>query len=865
MGLTQYKKKRDFERTSEPKGHKAHSPSQSLYVIQKHAASRLHYDLRLEHKGVLKSWAIPKGPSLDPAVKRLAVEVEDHPVDYGSFEGTIPKGQYGGGTVMLWDRGTWVPVGDPQKAFEQGKLKFQLKGKRLQGGWTLARMRGERNWLLIKEKDGYAKPSSDSTDPYTTSVSSGRTMEAIAEQRKNTWQSDRPPSKEAAAPPDASARRSTARQTMEPGSLTKARKAALPTTFKPQLATLVTSVPAGSEWLHEIKFDGYRILCFIRNGKSRLLTRNGLDWTRKFPSIVKAVSRLSIQEGLLDGELVVLRPDGTSDFQALQNVLKGEADGQLHYYVFDLPFCDGYDLTRTPLLQRKNALRGIFPAKMDDAFAVHYTDHIEGKGSEVYAQACRIALEGVVSKLGSSPYQQKRSRDWLKIRCMKRQEFVIGGYSEPGGAREGFGSLLLGYYTDQKELRYAGRVGTGFTEASLRDLHRQLRRLETPTRPFTVWPALSTRGVHWIKPELVGEVEFTEWTSDGMLRHPSFKGLREDKRPTDVSREMPATLPATAKASHRQATPKPHPRGKPVAAANSRAREALSNPDRILYPDQGITKQALADYYTSVASWILPYVVNRPLTIVRCPEGHQKSCFYQKHVTDGLPKAIRSVQVKEKHGVMKTLVIDDLDGLLGLVQIGVLEIHLWGSSADQIDKPDRLVFDLDPAPDVDWKDTIQAAQLLQKLLETLHLTSFVKTTGGKGLHVVAPLDPIATWDEVKPFAKSIAAGLTRHAPNQYIDVMTKAKRTGKIFIDYLRNGYGATSIAPYSTRATSQAPVSTPIRWDELTVNLNPAALQVKTVPARLKRLRRDPWGGFVDVHQAITPDLQRECDRLLK
>ncbi|BCA56046.1 DNA ligase D [Nitrospira sp. KM1] len=861
MSLKRYHQKRRFRRTPEPKGRKAASAQGHLYVIQKHAASRLHYDFRLELDGVLKSWAVPKGPSLDPAVKRLAMHVEDHPVEYGSFEGIIPKGEYGGGTVMLWDKGTWQPVGDPSASYRAGKLKFVLDGERLKGGWMLARMKARKTehgdpWLLIKETDGYSSRSEDSDDEGSESVVSGRTMEEIASQRNAVWSSHR--KKELRAPSPLKRIGSAASRQLF-ASAPGARKTALPKAFRPQLATLVDRPPAGDGWLHEIKLDGYRLLAFIRNGRATLMTRNGLDWTAKFPTLVEALAGLPVQEGMLDGEVVVIRADGTTDFQALQGMLQNKSAVPLHYYIFDVPYGEGYDLTQVPLLERKEILNQLLSPHVDTHSVIRYSDHVLGHGEDFHNHACSLKAEGMISKDVSSHYSQRRSPQWLKIKCTQQQEFVIGGYTDPGGARTGFGALLIGVYEGGRHLRYTGRVGTGFSQELLGNVMKQLRARETSTMPFKDFPKdISRRGVHWVNPELVAEIRFTEWTSDNVLRHPAFLGLRADKSPHEVIREAPKPMSEAAAAS----PPKGRSRRKEPAAALPSPFK-LTNSERILYPEQGITKLMLAQYYQTMASWILPHIVRRPLTIVRCPHGYDKQCFYQKHVMEGLPPSIRGVRVKEKHGSMTTLVIDDLDGLTGLVQLGVLEIHPWGCTEDSLNKPDRLVFDLDPAPDVPLNHLIEAAQLVRDLLEAIELTSFVKTTGGKGLHVVVPLTPRVSWDELKQFAKQIAGSLASHDPKRYIDVMAKSRRAGKIFVDYLRNGYGATSVAAYSTRARAGATVSAPLRWKELAPKLDFTSFNLNTVPSRLAGGKSDPWEGFATTRQSLTPAMIRQVATL--
>ena len=852
--LETYKKKRDFNKTPEPEPAVKETPTGLLFVIQKHDARRLHYDFRLELDGVLLSWAIPKGPSYDTAEKRLAVQVEDHPLDYASFEGIIPEGEYGGGTVMLWDRGQWEPVGDPRKDYKKGKLKFRLHGEKLKGGWTLVRMHGddEKNWLLVKEKDETARPEAefDITQAATQSVSTGRSMDEIAEQRDRVWtdagevEGEKMPKTKKPQP--------KARPQIDPSALPKAKKAAQPEKLFPQLATLVKDVPQGDQWLHEIKYDGYRLLCMFSGSDVRLVTRHGNDWTGKFSPVAQAARELDVSEGILDGELVVLKRDGVTDFQALQNFVREGAKAALFYYAFDVPWFGGYDLTRSPLIERKKLLHSILEPYLSSMFAIRYSGHIQGNGPFVFQNACKHGLEGLVSKRADSPYDQKRSRHWVKVKCVRRQEFVIGGYTDPGGARSYFGALVLGVY-DKGKLTYCGRVGAGFTDKTLKTIYKQLSEREQTKTPFDIPPkGPEARGVHWVKPELVAEVEFTGWTSDNYLRHPSFKGIREDKDPREIIREEPVPL--------EEVEEKPTPRRTPSGEEEHIriAGVTLSNPDRVLYPEQGITKRGLAEYYEHVADWILPHITGRPMMLVRCPRGRHKNCFYQKHINETLPEPIRGAEVVEKDGTTTYIAIDNLAGLIALVQFGALELHPWGSNEKKIEQPDRITFDLDPGPDVPWDALVTAARLVRDRLEAVGLRTFVKTTGGKGLHVVAPLKPYraragADWDEVKSFTKAIADGIVREDPCRYIATMSKAKRAGKIFVDYLRNGRGATAVAPYSTRARHGAPVATPIRWDELTPDMRPDKYTVQNLPQRLNALKTDPWEDFFKIRQTVT------------
>lgn len=849
--LEEYRQKRHFDRTSEPEGPPAAAgrasrrPDGRLFVIQKHAAQRLHFDFRLEMDGVLKSWALPKGPSVNPRDHRLAVHVEDHPIDYGSFEGTIPKEEYGGGTVMLWDRGRWEPQGDPHEGYRNGKLKFKLEGKRLHGDWALVRIRGRngdhnKNWLLTKSGHETATVR-EPVQKFTTSVATHRTMEDIAENA-------RPVSKKAERgglkPRISKADKMIAR----PAS--KASKTSpMPKEFYPQLATLVDDVPVGDNWIHETKFDGYRILCFIENGKARLMTRNGKDWTDKFSVVAKAAERLPIRHAIIDGEIVVKNPDGTTDFQSLQNYLRGQDKKPLIYEVFDLPYLYKYDLTKIPLLKRKELLKKLVEVAGEKISpTIQFSDHVTGKGKEAFQNACDHALEGIISKRADSPYIQDRTDWWVKVKCVKEQEFVIGGFTEPKGTRLHFGSLLLGAYDSKGKLIYCGHVGTGFNTEVLGEIYKELKKREQDKSPFAnpIEDKLRRR-VHWVRPALVAQVEFTGWTNDGLLRHPSFTGLREDKDASEVHIERPKHIDAILET-------KKNSSGVEASSLEGEDRiegVRLTHADRILYPEQDVTKRDLAAYYANVADWILPHLRGRPIVLVRCPRGHATTCFYQKHVFDA-PTHLRSVSIQEKSKQGKYLIIDDLKGLISLVQMAVLEIHIWGSTEEELEKPDRLVIDLDPGPDVPWGHVVQAANRLKERLEALELQSFVKTTGGKGLHVVAPLVPDFDWNELKLLTKTLAENLTKDRPDEYLAKSAKASRPGKIFIDYLRNSRGATSVCPYSTRAKKQAPVSTPLRWDELSPTLHPMDFTIDTLPKRLAGLKKDPWEGFFELKQRI-------------
>lgn len=740
MGLRQYWNKRNFKETPEPKG-KAIPPQGRLqFVIQKHAASRLHYDFRLELDGMLKSWAVPKGPSLDSSQKRLAVHVEDHPLEYASFEGIIPAGQYGGGTVLLWDRGYWEPIGDPRSSYRRGRLKFILHGEKLHGIWNLVRMgrrqeAGKENWLLIKERDTEERQGkeSDVTDRLTHSVVSGKSIEQIASGDHAVRQSG---NSSATQKGPASNGRPVTRV---PAS--GARKTAQGNWIAPQLATLVTTPPEGEEWVHELKYDGYRILCRVNGDGVTLLTRNGHDWTAKLPHIASAVATLPIKSAWLDGEVVALLPDGRLSFQALQNAFDAGADKSLRYFVFDLLYLDGHDLRAVSLLARKTLLSAFFQ-NYSSASPIHYSDHIVGQGDLAFNEACRSGMEGLIAKRADAPYVAGRNRNWVKVKCGRRQEFVIGGFTDPSGSRSAFGALLLGVYDAQGQLQFAGRAGTGFSQRSFKELHARLKKLKQTTSLFVNPPVGSDgRRVHWVRPKLVAEVAFAEWTNDGQLRQASFQGLREDKDPRAIVHERPdivisreiSAAPSGVRSSRRKGHVPRHPASHAGSSDGPTVvgGVTLTHPDRIVFPEQSVTKLALARYYESISDRIVPHLEGRPLTVVRCPEGYTKECFYQKHANDRMPEAIGKVEILGDEGTATYMVADSLEALMGLVQMGVLELHTWGAKRDKLERPDRIIFDLDPDPAVEWSSVIEGAQLLRTLLDELNLASFVKTTGGR--------------------------------------------------------------------------------------------------------------------------------------
>jgi bifunctional non-homologous end joining protein LigD len=906
MGLQEYYRKRDFSRTAEPRGHEHESPGPALaFVIQKHAASHLHYDFRLELDGVLKSWAVPKGPTYDPTVKRLAVHVEDHPIEYGDFEGIIPKGEYGGGTVMLWDAGSWEPLEDPHRGYAKGHLKFRLDGEKMQGGWHLVRSRrgqeGEKEqWLLFKDDDELARPESEGkvVEEKALSVKTGRSIEEIAADADATWNSNRPPKKglfaDAVAKAASKAKEKLAPAKKSPAKLAPkasrskavaaspgvagARKATMPRELLPELATLVDDVPAGEGWLHEIKFDGYRLLAFVDGGKVRLLTRKANDWTDRFPGLVAPLKNLPAKQVILDGELVIVAPNGTTSFQMLQNVLNNGRQDELVFYAFDLLYLDGHDLRGVPLSARKEALSALLGGAQTGQ--LRYSDHISGSGKAFHAQACRMGLEGIICKRADSRYVSKRAKDWLKVKCQRRQEFVIGGWTDPKGSRSAFGSLHLGHYRDG-ELVHAGKVGTGFDEELLASVHARLKKLETDASPFSDFGRKRRpKDVHWAKPELVCEVAFTEWTDAGTLRHPVFQGLREDKSPREVVREDAQPVAKAAKASPAPpsaSAAKEYERparnrdllDRPPGTSRSRGKKGgeaevagvrITHPEKVLYPDVGVTKLELARFYEEIADdWMLPYCGGRPLTLVRCPEGAGRPCFYQKHADDNFPKAIRRVNVTENTGEEDVYsYVDSAAGLVSMVQMGVLELHVWGSTREQLEKPDLFILDLDPAEDVPWERVVRSAFSVREQLGELGLESWCKTTGGKGLHVVVPISRRHTWDEVKDFTRLFCREIAGRAPGEYITKSTLAKRKGKIFLDYLRNARGATAISAYSVRTKRACPVSVPLSWEELSPKIRSDEFTPARTLERLKKLTRDPWEDFYKTRQTITKAMKQ-------
>ena len=882
--LARYQSMRDFAVTAEPRG-SARSRSASrkagtlLFVIQKHAATRLHYDFRLEWDGVLKSWAVTKGPSYFPGDKRLAVQVEDHPLEYGNFEGTIPKGQYGGGTVMVWDTGTWEPLDDVDRGLKDGNLKFELFGKKLKGKWALIRMHGRAwndsskpSWLLIKEKDSFARDSSDEpiTEEDPDSALTGRTMEEIASDNDRVWDSSREngdtaekssvKSKPAKIDPPAKRASARAKATADLSSvLSSAPRERFPGFIAPQLAQPAATPPSGSDWQHELKLDGYRIQIQILPGKTRtthrnvkLLTRKGLDWTARMPDIASAAAQLNVSSAILDGEAVALDARGVSDFAALQAAFHEGRQKYVVYFAFDILHLDGHNLRSLPWSERREILARLLHGRRDNS-PLRLSESLEADGQIVFKKACALGAEGIVSKLSTAKYTSGRGSNWLKTKCRLEQEFVIGGFTLPSKGDVGIGALLLGYYENGK-LRYAGRTGTGFTQKTHRVIRAQLEKLKQKESPFADVPRGIARTAHWVRPELVAQITFSTWTRDNLVRQAAFKGLREDKPAKEVVRETPAApVSATRRAAATRAPSTLRPKLN-RKHARPMPETAITHPDKVLDRESGVTKRELADYYNAVADNLLPHIANRPISVVRCPDGTSRPCFFQKHVGFGLPAGVNSVSIRSPKSGKKEdfLTVDSREGLIGLAQMGVLEIHPWGAQNDSLDRPDRIVFDLDPDTAIAWPTLAAAARDLRSRLKKLGLESFLKSTGGKGLHVVVPIKPDHGWPVIKDFAHRLVLEMEKERPELYVTKMTKATRKDRIYLDYLRNDREATSVAPYSPRARSGVPVAMPLRWSELDAP-KPPAFHVADFEQWRTRLRRDPWAGMNAVKQRLS------------
>jgi bifunctional non-homologous end joining protein LigD len=879
--LERYKEMRDFEVTAEPGGRVARTKTGRSFVVQKHDARRLHYDFRLEHNGVLLSWAIPKGPSLAPGDKRLAVQTEDHPIDYRDFEGTIPEGQYGGGPVLVWDRGTWTPIGDPDEGLKKGRLDFELHGEKLHGRFILVRTGGrdakKPSWLLMKRSDAWATsgPDANIVDAEPASVLTGRTIEDI---RAGVPAVPAKQVRRAKASPRRASRGGTKQGTPSRRPRTSAERdaASLPPfgSIEPELATLVKSVPSAGPWVYEIKYDGYRAVAWLDDGEVRIASRRGLDWTDKFRNIAGALSRVRAKTAVFDGEIAYVRDDGRTDFQKLQNALgsrSAKEQARLVYFIFDLLFYDGVDLRDEPLIMRKDKLRTILAGEEPP---LRLSDHVDD-GAAFFREACKLGLEGVIGKRTDRPYLSRRTRDWIKVKCAQRQELVIVGYTPPKGHRTGIGALLLGLQ-DGKTLRYAGKVGTGFSNATLKDLAERLGKIEID-RP-AVKDAPRMPEARWVKPELVGQVRFAEWTSDGVLRHPSFEGLRFDKEARDVHREVEQPTPRAASGARTSDSSDEVPRRAGHAKADAQSRVGavvVSHPERVIDPATGLTKLDLVRYAGQVAETMLPFVAKRPLMLFRCPGGTSSAvfrqsdrragkkvkCFVQKHSGQGLNEAnLGSTIVGDEEVLFAT----NTKQLVLLAQQNAVEIHGWGSRLPRWDRPDWIVFDLDPDEALPFARVVEGAFELRDALRTLGLKSWVKTTGGKGLHVVVPIARRYDWATVRDASEEIARLMARAAPDRYVANMSKRARVGKIFIDYLRNAEGATAVLPYSARARTGLPVALPIQWRDVR-SLEPESLTIQTVPKLLAQRKVDPWADLLTTKQTLPRELLAAVERAAK
>ncbi|MDP2127756.1 MAG: DNA ligase D [Pseudohongiella sp.] len=793
-GQSDYTRKRNFDVTPEPRDVDAKQPRRAtsgklLFVIQKHHARNLHYDLRLELNGTLKSWAVPKGPSLDPDMKRLAVHVEDHPISYAKFEGDIPEGEYGAGHMIIWDTGIWKPEGDAQQGYLKGKLKFTLFGEKLSGAWNLIRTRfkdsDKDHWLLIKEEDSAAR----SSDDYDI-------LEAL---------------------PDSVGKRSR-------------KHPSFPMAISPQLATLVSQQPAGN-WLYEIKYDGYRVMTRITRGKANLFTRSGLDWTDRVSELAQVLASMGLTDSWLDGEIVVLDKNDLPDFQALQNALDRGQNSNIVYFLFDAPWLNGKDLRNAPLTERRDALEAVMAAnphpllKFSEAFSAD--DY-----QSIYHSACKMALEGIIGKRADSPYRSTRNNDWVKLKCKLRQEFVIIGFTEPSGSREGFGALLLGVYSagESQQLIYCGKVGSGFNDSQLKEIYKSLRKLGRKTTPLEQEPSDLTRGttVHWVQPKQVCEVEFAQWTTGHLVRHAVFVSMREDKPATEIVRE---------RAAHH---------------SNKVAGATISNPERVIDEKSGTQKIDLAAFYESIADWLLPHLKSRPVSLLRAPQGVSGEVFFQKHAENLSIPDVRHLDPSLDPGHDSLLEITSVKALIGSVQMGTIEFHTWGATKEHIEKPDRITLDLDPDPELPWQKMIEATQLLCSVLDELGLQYYLKTSGGKGMHIIIPVARHLSWDAAKQFAKGISQFMAKQLPDRFVDKMGPKNRINRIFIDYLRNSRGASTVTAYSVRCRPGLPVSVPVTRDELTDLSSAAQWHTGNLRERLQSLETDPWQGYEN-RQRIT------------
>ena len=890
--LARYRSMRDFGVTAEPSGGPKSSKSKNdalPFVIQKHAASHLHYDFRLGWNGVLKSWAVAKGPSYFTGDRRLAVQVEDHPMEYGGFEGIIPKGQYGGGTVMVWDQGTWEPHVDVDEGLANGSLKFALNGTKMKGSWTLVRMNnmsGDKpNWLLIKEHDEFERSKDDPcvTVEEPNSAVTGRSLEEIAAAETHIWQSNRTKNpgqawfrnddapagenvKKIPKPVEKATAKVDKKKASEEASDLKERlaglpKEKLPTFISPQLATHADAPPEQGDWLHELKLDGYRVQARKQGDTLQLLTRSGLDWTHRMKPVAEALRGIKARDALLDGEVVVLDESGISSFAKLQASFEQGEKHPMTYFVFDLLHLDGADTRKLALKERKSLLGAILPPSTE----IQVSEHLNIDGAAVFQHACELHAEGIISKRADAPYISGRSAGWVKSKCVREQEFVIGGFTLPSNGTYGVGSLLLGYYRDGR-LIYAGRTGTGFTQKIHRMLREKLDTIRAQSVTFDQIPSVAKRDANWVTPELVAQVRFATWTAEDLVRQASYLGLREDKLASDVRREEVSVAPRPKSARVSMKAPSSSIAAKVAPSKKAKGSKAeapvpsggpvpvrLTHPEKVLDETTGITKLQLAEYYWEIAEHMLPHIEDRPLSLVRCPEGSGKPCFFQKHTNHMLPPGIGSVMVPNKKTAEPEsyITLNTAEALAGLAQMGVLEVHPWGSKNSDLEHPDRIIIDLDPDEAITWKQLSDSAESVRNGLETIGLKSFLKTTGGKGLHVVVPITPGHDWVQVKAWAHAFAQAFEKEQPDLYLTKMTKSARKGKIYIDYLRNERGATAVAPFSPRARPGAPVSVPLAWKELSSSNHPA-FSISDFESWKERLKSNPWKGMEGIQQTL-------------
>ena len=800
--LALYRKKRNFARTPEPAEGGEASEGALQYVIQKHWASRLHYDLRLELDGTMKSWAVPKGPSFDPKDKRMAVQVEDHPIAYNSFEGQIPPGQYGSGKVIVWDKGHWTPLGDAAKGYEEGKLKFELHGHKLKGRWTLVRMRADAEgkgppWLLIKEHDEHERPA-DEFNVVEAQPDSVSRLQAPA-----------------------------LKKTRRASPASTAKKAAMPDELAPQLATLVKAPPAETaDWLWELKFDGYRMLARKQGKAVRLFTRNGHDWTSRMPELASELATLPLRTGWLDGEVMVVDEEGVPSFQALQNAFDGARSGHMVYTLFDLPFADGLDLRPLPVQERRERLRTLMDGHAGEL--LRFSESFDAPSADLLASACKLGFEGLIGKRRSAPYASGRNADWIKLKCGQRQEFVIGGYTDPKGSRTGIGALLLGLHDEDGALKFVGHVGSGFNERTLQSLHGTLKKLASDQRPFAGATKIEGKP-HWVKPSLLAEVSFAGWTQEGRLRHGVFLGLRGDKPAVAISREIPASVTSMK----------------------------ISNPERVIDPDSGLTKLDLVHYYEKVGPVMMEHLKGRPVALVRAPDGIEGELFFQKHLDKTRMDGVALLDAALDPGHDPLIEVAQAKGLLSAAQMNVIEFHTWNARKDRIERPDRMTFDLDPGEGVSWEQVQEATELVHVLLKELDLPAFLKTSGGKGLHVVVPIKRLLGWDDVKGFSQVIVQHLSQTIPDRFVAKSGPRNRVGKIFVDYLRNGRGATTVSAWSARSRPGLGISVPVAWSELPGLKGGAHWTVQTVDQRLRK-GNSPWDGYDKAAVSLAPAMRQ-------